>query len=114
MVNLVRLGEKMKENNLEAGDYSLPFLMMIAKNMREHHFSNLDIGYILVALFHASGQEAELVTDSNLINETRVDLNIGQDLFASVANHGSGQNPERREYVAKLLKLFNRAEHKYQ
>lgn len=103
----------MRENNSNIGDYSLPFLMMIAKNMQEHNFNNVDIGYILVALFHASGQEAELITDSNLANEVSVKMNIGQDLFKSVAECGSNQDPKRLHYITELLTIFNQAENNH-
>lgn len=101
----------MKEKTTNVGDYSLPFLMMVAKNMREHEFSNLDIGYILVSLFHASGQEAELVTDSSLESVDSVPrMNIGRDLFEEIAHSGSGANVKLRAYMNKLVNIFQEDE----
>lgn len=101
----------MKEKRTNVGDYSLPFLMMVAKNMREHEFSNLDIGYILVSLFHASGQEAELVTDSSLENVDSVPtVNIGCNLFEIIAHNGSDGNVKLREYMNKLMDIFREDE----
>lgn len=101
----------MKEKTTNVGDYSLPFLMMVAKNMREHEFSNLDIGYILVSLFHASGQEAELVTDSSLENIDSIpEMNVGCDLFEAIAHHGSNANVELHTYMDKLMEIFQEDE----
>ncbi|MBD5429156.1 hypothetical protein [Lactobacillus sp.] len=101
----------MKENTANVGDYSLPFLMMVAKNMREHDFNNLDIGYILVSLFHASGQEAELVTDSSLENVDSIpDMNVGCDLFEGIAHHGSTADGQMHAYMNKLMTIFEEDE----
>lgn len=90
------------------GDYSLPFLMMIAKNMKAHKFTNVDIAYLLVTIFRASGQEAEMITDSDLEGiQAPDDLNIGYELFSNVAKGGTSGNLDLRKYVDKLQTIYD-------